>query len=112
MNRFRCGTHSPARKTYYSMESVMQLHVCSWEFHVSRWARDHYQFDEALFAFNGNVILADLAAARTFAQKMNDKKDLAQFPEQAVKAGQLNALGLLDELLHALVAEYRREVKA
>lgn len=90
----------------------MQLRVCSWEFHVSRWARDHYQFDEALFAFNGNVILADLAAARTFAQKMNDKKDLAQFPEQAVKAGQLNALGLLDELLHALVAEYRREVKA
>jgi glycosidase len=82
-----------------------------WEFHVSRWARDHYRFDQALFAFNGNVILGDLAAARQFAQQINDKKDLAQFPEQAVKAGQINALGLLDELLHALMAQYRQEVK-
>ncbi len=57
------------------------------------------------------MILGDLAAARQFAQQINDKKDLAQFPEQAIKAGQINALGLLDELLHALMAQYRQEVK-
>ena len=90
----------------------MSTHQYPWEFHVSRQARDQYQFDKALFAFNGNVILSDIAAARQFAQMINAKKDLARFPEQAVKAGQINALGLLDELLHSLLETYRREVKA
>ena len=88
----------------------MQFHLYPWEFHVSRWARDRYQFARPLFAFNGNVILGDIAAARQFAQAINDKRDLAHSPEQAVKAGQINALGLLDETLHALVEAYRREV--
>ncbi len=41
---------------------------------------------------------------------MNDKRDLVTYPERAVKAGQLNAMGLIDEILHLIVAEYRREV--
>jgi hypothetical protein len=32
------------------------------EFHVSRQARDRYQFDEALFSLTGNVILANFHA--------------------------------------------------
>ena len=40
------------------------------EFHVSRKARKKYQFDETLFALNGNVVLADFAAARRFAEQM------------------------------------------
>ena len=79
------------------------------EFHVSRFARDRYQFDETLFASNGSVVFANFHAARTFAQKMNAKRDLARFPEQAVRAGQINALGLIDEMLHHIVADYRRE---
>ena len=79
------------------------------EFHVSRAARDRYQFDEPLFASNGNVIFANFHAARTFAQKMNAKRDLARFPERAIRAGQINALGLIDEMLHHIVADYRRE---
>ncbi|MGH2594106.1 MAG: alpha-amylase family glycosyl hydrolase, partial [Anaerolineae bacterium] len=79
------------------------------EFHVARTARDRYQFDQSLFASNGNVIFANFHAARVFAQKINDKRDLARFPEQAVRAGQINALGLIDEMLHQMVAEYRRE---
>jgi glycosidase len=79
------------------------------EFHVSREARDIYQFDQGLFALSGNVILADFHAARVFAQKMNDKRDLARFPELTVKAGQINAMGLIDELLHSVVAQYRQQ---
>ena len=79
------------------------------EFHVSRFARDRYQFDDTLFASNGNVIFANFHAARTFVQKMNAKRDLARFPEQAVRAGQINALGLIDEMLHDIIADYRRE---
>ncbi len=79
------------------------------EFHVSRQARDRYQFDQALFTFSGNVIFADFFAARQFAQKMNQKRDLVNFPEQTVKAGQLNAFGLIDEILHFVVALYQRQ---
>ena len=57
------------------------------EFHVSRLARDQFQFDQSLFSFNGNVILANFHASRTFAQKINQKRDLLNYPEKAVKAG-------------------------
>jgi hypothetical protein len=52
------------------------------EFHVSRMARDRYQFDDTLFASNGNVIFANFHAAHTFAQKMNAKRDLASSPSR------------------------------
>ncbi|MGD9145696.1 MAG: alpha-amylase family glycosyl hydrolase, partial [Anaerolineae bacterium] len=79
------------------------------EFHVSRQARDRYQFDESLFSLSGNVIFANFYAARVFAEKMNDKRDLVSFPEQAVKAGQINAMGLLDEISHLVVQAYRQQ---
>ena len=80
------------------------------EFHVSRQARDRYRFDESLFTWNGNVIFANFHAARVFAQKMNQQRDLVNFPEQAVKAGQINAMGLIDELAHYVVQIYREQV--
>jgi len=79
------------------------------EFHVSRQARDRYQFETTLFAFNGNVIFANFHVARMFAEKMNQKRDLVAFPERAIKAGQINAMGLLDEILHLLIAQYRQQ---
>ena len=81
-----------------------------WEFHVSRQARDRYQFNESLFATHGNVVFANFHAARIFAKKINDKRDLVNFPEQAVRAGQINALGLIDEILHMVVHFYRQQV--
>ena len=33
------------------------------EFHISRRARDKYQFDEDLFAYDGNVIFAKIGRA-------------------------------------------------
>lgn len=81
------------------------------EFHVSRSARDLYQFDQGLFQFNGNVIFANFHAARVFAQKMNAKRDLLRFPEQAVSASEINAMGLIDEILHLIVAQYRKQVE-
>ncbi|MCX5809300.1 MAG: alpha-amylase family glycosyl hydrolase [Proteobacteria bacterium] len=80
------------------------------EFHISRKARDLYRFDDALFSLSGNVVFANFHAARMFAQKINQKKDLVTFPEQAVKAGQINAMGLIDEVLHYVVALYREEI--
>ncbi len=79
------------------------------EFHVSRTARDYYQFEDGLFSLHGNVIFANFHAARQFAQKINQKRDLVNFPEKAVQAGQINAMGLIDEILHFVVATYRQQ---
>jgi glycosidase len=79
------------------------------EFHVSRQSRDLYQFDESLFMTTGNVVFANFHAARVFAQKMNDRRDLINYPERAVRAGQINAMGLVDEILHLIVEQYRQQ---
>ncbi len=79
------------------------------EFHISRLARDRYNFDQSLFRLSGNVIFANFHAARIFAQKINQRKDLVQFPEKAIKAGQINAMGLIDEILHHVIQLYRKQ---
>jgi glycosidase len=79
------------------------------EFHIARDARDYYRFDESLYSITGNVILANFHAARVFAQRMNQKRDLVNFPEQAVKASQINAMGLIHELTHYMFRIYREQ---
>jgi glycosidase len=79
------------------------------EFHISRKVRDLYQFDEPLFSLSGNVIFPNFHAARLFAQRMNEKRDLVNFPEQAIETGQINAMGLIDEIFHYIVGLYHGE---
>ena len=78
------------------------------EFHVSREARDRYGFDDTLFSLSGNVIFANLAASREFAERMNRVREAAQHPERTIHPGALNAMGLIDEALHAIMAQYRQ----
>ncbi len=73
------------------------------EFHVSRASRDRYQFDDALFSLTGNAVIADFRAARQFAQRMADTG-------RPASASEINAMGLIDEISHMLVAEYRNQV--
>ena len=79
------------------------------EFHIARKARERYGFAETLFSYNGNVILGDLAACRAFTHRMNQVRDVEKHPEQAVHAGQLFAMGLIDEASHVLLARYRQQ---
>jgi glycosidase len=83
--------------------------MTGFEFHVARAARQRYSFDEALFGLSGNVVFADYAAARRFAQQMNAQRDLAADPGAAVRAGDINAMGLVDEVLHFVVGLYREQ---
>jgi glycosidase len=78
------------------------------EFHVSRQARDRYGFDDTLFSLSGNVIFANLAASREFAERMNRVRDAGRHPERTIHGGALNAMGLIDEALHAIMAQYRQ----
>ncbi len=79
------------------------------EFHISRKARERYGFAETLFSYNGNVILPNLPACREFAHRMNQMRDVQKHPELAVHAGQLFAMGLIDEASHVLMARYREQ---
>jgi glycosidase len=77
------------------------------EFHISRNARERYQFAEPLFSYTGNVVFANMAACRQFALRMNQVREVQKHPERAVHAGQLFAMGLVDEASHVLMARYR-----
>ncbi len=76
------------------------------EFHVSRTARDRYQFEDAIFSFDGRAIVSNLEAARTFANRANQLRPATQ----QVLPAQLNAIGLLDELMHAVIAAFREDL--
>ena len=79
------------------------------EFHIARKARERYGFADSLFSYNGNVILANLPSCREFAHRMNQVRDVQKHPELAVHAGQLFAMGLIDEASHVLMARYREQ---
>src|SRR6202453_5118788 len=79
------------------------------EFHISRNARERYQFAESLFSYAGNVVFANMAACRQFAHRMNQVRKVDTHPERAVHAGQLYAMGMIDEASHVLMARYREQ---
>ncbi|MGD0682355.1 MAG: alpha-amylase family glycosyl hydrolase [Terracidiphilus sp.] len=79
------------------------------EFHIARKARERYQFAESLFSYTGNVVFANVAACRDFAHRMNTVRDVETHPELAVHAGQLFAMGIIDEASHILMARYREQ---
>ena len=76
------------------------------EFHVSRASRDRYAFARSLFQTDGNVVFANYTAAREFAAKINAGRP----PESHLRPGHLNAMGLIDEILHLISEQYRKQV--
>jgi glycosidase len=80
------------------------------EFHVSREARDRYEFSQKLFSFSGNVVFANLSASREFAFRMNERRGADTDPSQTIQPGALYAMGLIDEISHLLVEYYRQRL--
>ncbi len=80
------------------------------EFHISREARTRYGVSDLLFGFDGNVVFANVAAARELARAMNEARGPAADPQRVIHAGALFAMGLIDELSHVLVAQFRKTV--
>jgi len=73
------------------------------EIHVSRQARNTYQFDEDLFSPAGRATVADFASARRFAEVMSVHRS---YP---VPASDINAMGLLDEVFRVLMGQYEKQ---
>jgi len=79
------------------------------EFHVSADARARFHLNDALFELSGNVILANLRAVRGLAAEMTARRRTDGVADATVSPGELNALGLVDEILHAVVGLYREQ---
>jgi hypothetical protein len=73
--------------------------------------REACGLETELFSLRGNVVLSDFRATRALAARLNASSDAAARPEGNVRAGQLNAMGLIDEILHYVVACYRERVQ-
>jgi hypothetical protein len=80
------------------------------EFHISRAVREKLDIDGLLFSYTGNVVFADVTASRKLAARLNDARGPNADPTSSVSAGALFAMGMIDELNHALAAQYRKEV--
>jgi len=78
------------------------------EFHISRAVREAAQVEDTLFSYTGNVVFANVAAARRLAEALNQARGSDAEPAGTYNAGALFAMGLIDELSHALVAQYRK----
>ena len=81
------------------------------ELRVSRQARSRYHFHAAQFADDGHAVFGDMRSVRVFAQEINEQRDLTADPpgEQAIKAGQLNAMALVSEIQHYMSRLYREQ---
>ncbi len=77
------------------------------EFHVSKAMRDTCKFDLPMFSTNGNVIFTHFKNVRLFATKINESLKPITEPQKYIKAGQLNAMGLIDEIFHVVCKNFR-----
>jgi glycosidase len=80
------------------------------EFHIHRALRERLNLDGLLFGYSGNVVFGNVAASRRLAKELNDARGADADAENTIHAGALFAMGLIDELNHALVARYRAEI--
>ncbi len=80
------------------------------EFHIKAEIRANCAFDETLFASSGNVIFANFAAVQRFVESYNRTIEGTGHDEWYLKAGQVNAMGLIDEIFHFVCRLYRRSV--
>ena len=79
------------------------------EFHISRKARERYQFPTTLFSYTGNVVFAGSGRVSRIRLPDQHRSKVDKYPERAVHAGALYAMGLIDEASHVLMARYREQ---
>ncbi|MEE9430369.1 MAG: alpha-amylase family glycosyl hydrolase [Melioribacteraceae bacterium] len=74
----------------------------TYEFHIAKQIREKYQVDDSLFSQSGNVIFANFYQVRVLADKINKLRNV----EHHISPGELNAVGLLDEIYHLVINKF------
>ncbi len=65
--------------------------MIKYDFHVSKAARQKYDFDQSLFSITGDLIIANFRQARLLSDKINRKRKSAGLVDQLVTPGEINA---------------------
>ena len=78
------------------------------EFHIARSIREQIDLDDLLFSYTGNVIFANVTASRKLAESLNALNREKSFSDKSIRGSELFAMGLIDELSHALIGKYRK----
>ena len=87
------------------------------EFHIHRDIREKCRFPKKLFSSTGNVIIRNINDIYAFTFRYNEIVQSGAFgmpvpTGRYLKAGQLNAMGLIDEIFHYMCRLYRRDVRS
>src|SRR6185312_6200681 len=93
-------------KVQKSGKQEIRLESNAMEFHINRSIRERLDLGDVLFSYTGNVVFANVAASRRMAAQLNALRG----GDSVVNAGALFAMGLIDELSHAMIARYRKEI--
>ncbi len=83
--------------------------MTKFDFHISKAARQKYDFAQSLFSITGNLVIANFNQARLLSDKINQKRKSGDSSNQLVTPGELNALGLLHEVFHFLIRKYEQD---
>lgn len=75
-------------------------------FHTRKESRKKYEIPDDLFSVRGDVIFLNFQQSRLLAEKLNTRRQGEKF----VNPSELNAMGLIHEILHFVLEVYRREL--
>ncbi|PIO48952.1 MAG: alpha-amylase [[Chlorobium] sp. 445] len=86
------------------------MSMAVYEFHLSRKARDTYQFSETFFTLRGDILFENFRAAQLFTEKLNAVRRAEGVPSSALaRAADIYTMGLMHEIFHFVVRVYERD---
>ncbi len=80
-----------------------------WFFHVRDDARKKYGIDSTLFSTDGHALFQAYDQVKKLAARINEIRTREKSGLGPVSAADLNAMGLMDEIMHYVTREYIRE---
>ncbi|HAP36729.1 MAG TPA: hypothetical protein DCQ28_12635, partial [Bacteroidetes bacterium] len=79
------------------------------EFHIHSDIRKKYKVDDVLFGSTGNVVFPNYRTVRELASKINQTRKSSGENKNEIRAGHLNAMGLIDEINHVIIRMYEEQ---
>ncbi|MDD3558775.1 MAG: alpha-amylase family glycosyl hydrolase [Melioribacteraceae bacterium] len=80
-------------------------HSAKYELHIAKEVRKKYNFEDEFFSITGRIIFANFAAVRKFVHLVNTHRS----DDQKLSPGEINSLGLLEEIYHFVLREYEQK---
>ena len=76
------------------------------EFPISRARWEFYGLDKGFLPAKGTAPIPDFRLLHELIKRISEKRDLAAFSQPPLRAGHLNAVGLINEIYRCIIARY------